>query len=80
MKSLVVLNPFVVLQVSDVFRVIIAEERSAERSDHFAAPGANDRIWNAHEKLCLRNPEAFAAYPTELFAQRSFRFECAELV
>ena len=24
--------------------------------DHFAKPGANDRIWNALEKLCLRDP------------------------
>jgi ectoine hydroxylase-related dioxygenase (phytanoyl-CoA dioxygenase family) len=30
--------------------------------DHFAKPGANDRIWNALEKLCLRDPETFAAY------------------
>lgn len=30
--------------------------------DHFAKPGANDRIWNSLEKHCLRNPESFAAY------------------
>ena len=30
--------------------------------DHFAKPGANDRIWNALEKLCLRDPAVFAAY------------------
>ena len=30
--------------------------------DHFAKPGANDRIWNALEKLCLADPAAFAAY------------------
>jgi ectoine hydroxylase-related dioxygenase (phytanoyl-CoA dioxygenase family) len=31
-------------------------------SDHFAKPGANDRVWNALEKLCLADPETFAAY------------------
>ncbi len=43
----------------------IIEEQHATNAgggDHFAKPGANDRIWNALEKLCLRDPEAFAAY------------------
>ena len=30
--------------------------------DHFAKPGANDRIWNVQQKLCLRAPQAFARY------------------
>ena len=30
--------------------------------DHFAKAGANDRIWNAQEKLCLRAPAVFARY------------------
>ncbi len=30
--------------------------------DHFAKPGANDRVWNALEKLCLAAPGVFAAY------------------
>ena len=30
--------------------------------DHFAKPGANDRIWNSLEKHCLRDPQSFAAY------------------
>ena len=30
--------------------------------DHFAKPGANDRIWNALEKLAVTDPEAFVAY------------------
>jgi ectoine hydroxylase-related dioxygenase (phytanoyl-CoA dioxygenase family) len=41
------------------------EEQHASDSqagDHFAKPGANDRIWNALEKLCLRDPECFARY------------------
>lgn len=49
---------------SDVFRAIIAEQHETKTGggDHFAKPGANDRIWNALEKLCLRAPEVFAAY------------------
>lgn len=47
-----------------VFHEIIAEQHANHTGggDHFAKPGANDRIWNALEKLCLRAPEAFAAY------------------
>jgi len=43
---------------------IIEEERlnNVGGGDHFAKPGANDRVWNALEKLCLRDPAAFAAY------------------
>jgi ectoine hydroxylase-related dioxygenase (phytanoyl-CoA dioxygenase family) len=43
---------------------IIDEERlnNVGGGDHFAKPGANDRIWNALEKLCLRDPAVFAAY------------------
>ena len=46
------------------FNAMIAEQRSSNTNagDHFAKPGANDRIWNALEKLCLRDPAAFARY------------------
>ena len=46
------------------FDELIAEQRAAGTAsgDHFAKPGANDRIWNALEKLCLRDPAVFAAY------------------
>jgi len=46
------------------FKAIIAEQiaNHSARGDHFAKPGANDRIWNALEKLCLRDPAAFVAY------------------
>jgi ectoine hydroxylase-related dioxygenase (phytanoyl-CoA dioxygenase family) len=49
---------------TEVFRAIIAEQHATNTGggDHFAKPGANDRIWNALEKLCLRAPEVFAAY------------------
>jgi ectoine hydroxylase-related dioxygenase (phytanoyl-CoA dioxygenase family) len=54
----------VVDRATAVFQEIIAEQRAsgAAAGDHFAKPGANDRIWNALEKLCLRAPEIFAAY------------------
>jgi ectoine hydroxylase-related dioxygenase (phytanoyl-CoA dioxygenase family) len=50
--------------VTRVFFQIIEEQRSDNKSsgDHFAKPGANDRVWNALEKLALRAPEAFARY------------------
>jgi ectoine hydroxylase-related dioxygenase (phytanoyl-CoA dioxygenase family) len=46
------------------FEAIIAEERAAGGSvgDHFAKAGANDRVWNALEKLALRDPETFVDY------------------
>ena len=49
--------------VSAEFRLMITEARaSGPAADHFAKPGANDRVWNALEKLCLRAPELFIAY------------------
>ena len=47
-----------------LFERIIEDER-AEGSgggDHFAKPGANDRVWNAAQKHCLADPANFAAY------------------
>jgi ectoine hydroxylase-related dioxygenase (phytanoyl-CoA dioxygenase family) len=51
-------------EASDIFRVIIADQHrlGAGGGDHFAKPGANDRIWNSLEKHCLRDPANFAAY------------------
>ncbi|KPP87947.1 MAG: Protein involved in biosynthesis of mitomycin antibiotics/polyketide fumonisin, partial [Rhodobacteraceae bacterium HLUCCA08] len=51
-------------RASEVFRAIIAEEResAAGKGDHFAASGANDRIWNSLQKQCLKDPEGFALY------------------
>jgi ectoine hydroxylase-related dioxygenase (phytanoyl-CoA dioxygenase family) len=47
-----------------VFESIIQRERAAgsAAADHFAKAGANDRIWNAQEKLCLAAPDVFARY------------------
>ncbi|MFJ9896590.1 phytanoyl-CoA dioxygenase family protein [Streptomyces sp. NPDC091280] len=54
----------VVDRASDAFRALIEEERAsgAGRGDHFAEPGANDRVWNALDKMAVRAPEAFADY------------------
>lgn len=50
--------------VTDILNAIIEEERKSGggEGDHFAAAGANSRIWNAHEKLCVASPELFARY------------------
>ncbi|MEM1274169.1 MAG: phytanoyl-CoA dioxygenase family protein [Pseudomonadota bacterium] len=50
--------------VTAVFEQIIAREKAEAGGggDHFAASGANDRIWNAHQKLCLTAPETYATY------------------
>ncbi|MDP9125916.1 MAG: phytanoyl-CoA dioxygenase family protein [Pseudomonadota bacterium] len=53
----------VVDDVTACFKEIIERERSAGgHGDHFAKAGANDRVWNALEKLCLLDPAAFARY------------------
>jgi ectoine hydroxylase-related dioxygenase (phytanoyl-CoA dioxygenase family) len=54
----------VVERVTAAFHDMIAEQRAAGTAagDHFATPGANDRVWNALEKLALRAPGAFADY------------------
>jgi ectoine hydroxylase-related dioxygenase (phytanoyl-CoA dioxygenase family) len=50
-------------EVTQHFHALIEEERGKTGGgDHFAQPGANDRVWNALEKLCLRDPELFARY------------------
>ncbi len=54
----------VVDRVTAVFDEIIAEEEAAggPAGDHFAPPGANSRVWNALEKLAVKDPDAFVAY------------------
>lgn len=46
------------------FEAMIADQQAsgATAGDHFAKPGANDRVWNALEKLALRDPETFVDY------------------
>ncbi|MGC2999198.1 phytanoyl-CoA dioxygenase family protein [Streptomyces sp. G35A] len=57
-------DPAVVDRTSAVFDALIAAQRAAGATagDHFAKPGANDRVWNALEKAALHDPEAFADY------------------
>jgi ectoine hydroxylase-related dioxygenase (phytanoyl-CoA dioxygenase family) len=54
----------VVDAATEHFFAMVEEQRAGNTNagDHFAKPGANDRIWNALEKLCLRAPEVFARY------------------
>lgn len=54
----------VVDAATDEFNGMIADQRASGTAggDHFAKPGANDRVWNALEKLAVRAPETFAAY------------------
>jgi len=50
-------------EATAIFESIIHNERKTGRgADHFAKAGANDRIWNAQEKLCLAAPEVFVRY------------------
>lgn len=51
-------------RASALFTRMIEDERitGAGGGDHFAKPGANDRVWNALQKHCLADPEGFALY------------------
>ncbi|NKK64808.1 phytanoyl-CoA dioxygenase family protein [Rhizobium leguminosarum] len=54
----------IVDRASTIFDAIIEEQHrtSTGGGDHFAKPGANDRIWNSLEKHCLADPASFAEY------------------
>ncbi len=54
----------VVDAASEAFTAIIEAQRSegATAGDHFGKAGANDRIWNAAQKLALHAPAVFADY------------------
>jgi ectoine hydroxylase-related dioxygenase (phytanoyl-CoA dioxygenase family) len=54
----------VVDRASDAFTSLIETQRAAGGAvgDHFGKAGANDRIWNAAQKLALHDPEVFAEY------------------
>ena len=51
-------------QATKVYETIIAREKqeTGGGGDHFAASGANDRVWNALQKLCEAAPEVFLNY------------------
>ncbi len=46
------------------FNELIATQKAAGTTsgDHFAKPGANDRVWGALDKLAVHHPEVFADY------------------
>ena len=57
-------DPAVVDRATEVFDSLIREQDAAGATagDHFAKPGANERVWNALEKAALYDPAAFADY------------------
>jgi ectoine hydroxylase-related dioxygenase (phytanoyl-CoA dioxygenase family) len=54
----------VVDRASAVFQALIDSQRAAGTTggDHFAVPGANDRVWGALDKFALHDPDAFTDY------------------
>ncbi|AFM18191.1 protein involved in biosynthesis of mitomycin antibiotics/polyketide fumonisin [Mycolicibacterium chubuense NBB4] len=54
----------VVDRANEAFFTLIEAQRAGgrEAGDHFGTPGANDRIWNAAQKLALHAPQVFAEY------------------
>jgi ectoine hydroxylase-related dioxygenase (phytanoyl-CoA dioxygenase family) len=56
-------NHTVIDRATSTFEEIIAAEKAnGSRNDHFAKAGANDRVWNALEKLAVRDPGTFIDY------------------
>ena len=57
-------EPTVVDDASAAFAALIETQRAegAAAGDHFGAAGANDRIWNAAQKLALHSPDVYAEY------------------
>lgn len=54
----------VVDRATEGFEALVAAEKTfgVAGGDHFARPGANDRVWNALEKLAVHDPETFVDY------------------
>jgi ectoine hydroxylase-related dioxygenase (phytanoyl-CoA dioxygenase family) len=54
----------VVDRATEAFGALIEAQKSAGAAagDHFAKPGANDRVWGALDKLAVADPETFVAY------------------
>ncbi|MEM7274980.1 MAG: phytanoyl-CoA dioxygenase family protein [Actinomycetota bacterium] len=57
-------DPAVIDRASGVYFEIIERERAVagDVGDHFAKAGANDRVWNALEKLAVTDPEVYVDY------------------
>ncbi len=54
----------IVDRASAVAETLITQERATGQGggDHFAKPGANERLWNALEKMAVADPETFIDY------------------
>ena len=67
-------NTAVIDQATKIYEEIIKEEKQKEGGgeDHFAAAGANDRIWNSLQKLCENSPDVFFRY----FANEAIQAAC----
>ena len=61
-------------EATAIYAQIISSEKQASGGggDHFAASGANDRIWNSLQKLCEEAPNVFLRY----FANASIAAAC----
>lgn len=64
----------VIDEATKIYEAVIADEKlkSSGGADHFAAKGANDRVWNSLQKLCERDPALFLRY----FANTSIAAAC----
>lgn len=54
----------VVDRATSAFEAMIEQQHREGRAvgDHYAKPGANDRVWNAIEKLAVEAPDVFVDY------------------
>ena len=61
-------------EATKLYEQIISNEKqkSGGGADHFAAAGANDRIWNSLQKLCEISPDVFLRY----FANTAIETAC----
>ena len=64
----------VIDEATKLYEDIISDEKrkNGGGADHFAAAGANDRIWNSLQKLCESSPDVFFRY----FANESIQAAC----
>ena len=64
----------VIDEATKLYEDIIADEKlkTGGGADHFAAAGANDRIWNSLQKLCESSPDVFLRY----FANEAIQAAC----
>ena len=67
-------NTSAIDEATQLYEGIISDEKlkSGGGADHFAAAGANDRIWNSLQKLCESSPDVFLRY----FANESIQAAC----